>query len=126
MLLFSKSNLQSFYDLAVAIKLSLAIATFSYYLQKRFQTEIKPFFVLLLSLCYGFMQYNIAQSYNIMWLDGVYLLPLILLGVWESSRKKFSFTLAISIGLSIIFNWYTGLINCIFLFLDDLRKCTFI
>jgi uncharacterized membrane protein YfhO len=77
-LLFSKSNLQSFYDLAVAIKLSLAIATFSYYLQKRFQTEIKPFFVLLLSLCYGFMQYNIAQSYNIMWLDGVYLLPLIL------------------------------------------------
>jgi uncharacterized membrane protein YfhO len=115
-LLFSKSNLQSFYDLAVAIKLSLAIATFSYYLQKRFQTEIKPFFVLLLSLCYGFMQYNIAQSYNIMWLDGVYLLPLILLGVWESSRKKFSFTLAISIGLSIIFNWYTGLINCIFSF----------
>ena len=36
-LLFSKSNLQSFYDLAVAIKLSLAIATFSYYLQKRLQ-----------------------------------------------------------------------------------------
>ncbi|KRN26891.1 YfhO family protein [Liquorilactobacillus mali] len=111
---FSKSSLNSFYDLAVAIKMALSIATFSYYLRVRFKNKLRTIFIILLSLCYGFMQYNIGQSNNIMWLDGVYMLPLILLGVWQVSRGKSSCILAISLGLSLIFNWYTGIINGLF------------
>lgn len=112
--LFKKSALNSFYDLAVAIKLGLSVLTFSYYLRIRFENKLKTILIISLSLCYGFMQYNIGQSYNIMWLDGVYMLPLVLLGVWQVSQGKASYTLAISLGLSLIFNWYTGIINGLF------------
>ncbi|MDN2452117.1 YfhO family protein [Lactobacillus sp. UCMA15818] len=111
---FNKSSLNSFYDLAVAIKLGLSILTFSYYLRIRFENKLKTILIIIFSLCYGFMQYNIGQSCNIMWLDGVYMLPLVLLGVWQVSQGKASYTLAISLGLSLIFNWYTGIINGLF------------
>ena len=111
---FNKNNIPTFFNIAVIIKLSLAGLTFSYYLQKRFNYKIKEAFIIVLSLCYALMQYNMAQASNIMWLDGVYLLPLILLGVYKLVKYKNIRFLSISITLSVIFNWYTGGINCLF------------
>ena len=54
----------------------------------------------LVSISYGFMQYNIAQSNNILWLDGVYMLPIILAGIETVFRKnKISFCLTMSVCL---------------------------
>ena len=111
---FEKTELLTFFDIIVALKFGTAAVTFSCFLWGRFQGRVKESIVILLSVCYALSQYNIAQNSNIMWLDGVYLLPLILLGVYKLVRYKKILLLSVSVGLSIIFNWYTGGINCLF------------
>lgn len=109
---FEKAQLHSFFDLLVAIKLSLAAAAAAYYLQIRFRLPL--YIVLCLSFSYAFGQYSFAQASNIMWLDGVYLLPVILAGVYKNITEEGSRLLSVSVALSIIFNWYSGGINCLF------------
>lgn len=111
---FEQSQLHIFFSLLIAIKISLASLTACYYLQVRFDGKIQSVVTVLLSLGYALMQYNLAQNSNIMWLDGVYMLPLILLGVYKLVEKKKMHSLAIAVALSILFNWYTAGINCLF------------
>lgn len=111
---FEKEQLHSFFDLLVAIKLSLAAAAAAYYLQIRFRLPL--YVVFCLSFSYAFGQYSFAQASNIMWLDGVYLLPLILAGVYKNITEEGSRLLSVSVALSVIFNWYSGGINCLFSF----------
>lgn len=111
---FGKSELNTFYDLLVLIKIGLSGLTCAYFLQKRFNGTIPESYLVLLSTSYALMHYNIAQSGNIMWLDGVYMLPLILLGIYKLVNKNSVIMLAITVALSILFNWYTAGINCLF------------
>ena len=85
---FGKKGVYRFFNIAVALKLGTAGATFCWYLQRRFEDRIRPALVIALSMGYGLMQYSVAQSSNIMWLDGVYMLPLMLLGVYEVIHRK--------------------------------------
>lgn len=111
---FEKSEVYIFFNLLVALKLSTAAFTFSYFLNSRFKDRLRPIFVVLLSLSYAFMQYNIAQASNIMWLDGVYMLPLMILGVHRAVKNRSIVLLSISVALCILFNWYAAGINCLF------------
>ncbi|MEY8735950.1 YfhO family protein [Lactobacillus sp. AN1001] len=115
---FSKENLNTFFDLVVILKLSLAAMTSAIFLNVRTKYSLKKWLLTLLALSYALMQYNIAQSSNIMWLDGVYLLPLSLLGVYlvTQQRSHGIYLLALSIGFGLIINWYVGAINCLFSF----------
>ena len=114
---FSKTQLHSFFDITVALKLGLAAMTFAFYLQRRFSGRLPHPAVLALALCYGLMQYTIAQSSNLMWLDGIYLLPLILLGVYEVTERGSPGLLAGAFALNLIFNWYIAAVNALFSFL---------
>lgn len=119
---FKQSQFQVFFALLLAIKLSIASTTACYYLQVRFRDKINPVITCLLACSYGMMQYTRAQGANIMWMDGVYLLPLILLGVHKLIETKKIAPLAVPVALSILFNWYTGGINCLwsaFFFLGE-------
>ena len=111
---FDKTNIESFFNLIVLLKVSIAGVTFTYFLKNRFKNSITNFYIILLSIGYALCQYNIAQASNIMWLDGVYMLPLILLGVYKIVNNKGNIFLILSIVCSLIFNWYTGLLNCLF------------
>ena len=115
---FAKEDLIVFFDLVVALKIILASITCSIFLNYRFKCEnvgVKRIaFIALLSTSYAFSQYTIAQSSNIMWLDGVYMLPLILLGVHRAVNFRRPVVLIACVALSILFNWYTGAINCLF------------
>ncbi len=118
-LLFDKPDLHAFFDILAAVKMAMAAATFCLFLHVRFISGVETkfrirMFAILLSLGYALSQYTIAQSSNIMWLDGVYMLPLILAGVYYIVRRNSGWLLAISVGMSILFNWYTGAINCLF------------
>lgn len=110
---FKKTQLFLFFNFLYLLKICMAALTCSVFLQVRF-FKLKKYFVVLLSSAYALMQYNLWQASNIMWLDGVYMLPLILLGVYLLVNKNSSMLLVVSVGLSILFNWYTGGINCLF------------
>ena len=111
---FGKEGVYRFFNVAAALKLATAGATFSWFLQRRFENRIRPVFVVALSMGYGLMQYQVAQSSNIMWLDGVYMLPLILLGVYEVIHRKTVWRLVLTVALCIFCNWYIAGINCLF------------
>ena len=111
---FDKVNIESFFNLIFLLKVSVAGLTFAYFLKNRFETKLDDFYIIILSIGYALSQYNIAQASNVMWLDGVYMLPLILLGVYKIVNNKSNILLIVSVACSLIFNWYTGLINCLF------------
>jgi len=120
-------HFHTFFDLIVAIKLALASFFMAAFLHKRFNSNItsskQAFIIAMLSLCYGINQYTIAQASNIMWLDGVYLLPLTMLSIYELVYFKCIWKLSIIIFISIVFNWYTAGINCIFSFIIFCIEC---
>ena len=116
---FSKDRLETFFDFVVTLQLMTCALTFCNFTVHRFRKSIsslwKKTIVVVLSVSYALCQYCIAQSSNIMWLDGVYLLPLFLLQVYRvANGKKVGWKLAGIVGISIFFNWYTAGINCLF------------
>lgn len=119
LIFFEKADIHSFYNLAIALKLAVSAVTFLVFLHGRFEQsfwigkEVRLLGILL-SAGYALSQYNLAQCDNIMWLDGVYMLPLILLGVYHVVQKNSGWRLSVFVGLSILFGWYTGGINCLF------------
>lgn len=117
-LLFSNENLHAFFNLAVALKLALSAATFSLFLNRRMFSQSGAQFdhriSVLLSAGYALSHYNVTQNSNLMWMDGVYLLPLILMAVYELVQGGKSWKLSVLVGISVIFNWYSAGINCLF------------
>ena len=117
--LFKKTNLTAFLDFIVVLKLMLSASTFCIFLTGRFRDKIqdgwKRTMVLILSVSYALCQYNIAQSSNVNWLDGVYLLPLMLLFVYQLVNRQHSgWKLAVTVGIAILFNWYSAGMDCLF------------
>lgn len=113
LLFFDQQHLNEFLSLLFILKISTAAVTCAFFVRNRFP-NLRKLYIFLFAVCYAFMQYNMEQFSNIMWLDGVYMLPLILWGVSRAVREQKIIPLAVTVGLSIIFNWYTAGINCIF------------
>ena len=74
---FDKLNLPDFLYLIVFFKLALASLTMYFYIDKTF-LKLHNNYKLLFSLCYGLMAFNISYYFNIIWLDAIYLLPLVM------------------------------------------------
>ncbi|MFR8261124.1 MAG: YfhO family protein [Frisingicoccus sp.] len=110
---FDINELETFILIITILKVGLCGFTFSLFISHRLE-NLKPVFVVIVSLAYAFTQYNVGQLSNISWLDGVYMLPIILWGIWRYVSEKKKGMLYVSIGLSIVFNWYTGYMNCLF------------
>jgi len=119
-LLFPKEQMNLFLEVLITVKLSAASAAFAWFIGRRFRNRIRGEITLILSVSYGLMQYMLAQGSNVMWLDGVILLPFIVLGVHKTVRasegRSAVLSLAIPAALSVIANWYTGGINYLFSF----------
>ncbi len=71
------------------------------------EQRMKPL-LLALSLCYALMSYNMVYSMSLMWLDGVILLPLILLGVEKILEGRKGFLYLATLSMLLISNYYTG------------------
>ena len=112
--LFDRSELYVFYHLLVLLKLSLAAGAMAAYLVLRFHHRIPAYAVVLLSAAYALSEYGVHQSINVMWLDGFYLLPLILLGIWRAGTQQGSACLILSSACAMLFNWYSGCIDLLF------------
>ncbi|MBM6614266.1 YfhO family protein [Desemzia sp. RIT804] len=82
-----------------------------YFLLKQTNTNS---IAVVLSYCYALMGYNIVYQQNIMWLDGVILLPLVISGIEKILNNKNFFTYTIFLSIAIITNYYIGFMLCIF------------
>ena len=111
-LFFTPERMQLCFFVISAVKLGLCGLFFSIYARGRFQAGALP--AVAMSLAYAFGQYTVGQMTNILWLDGVYMLPLVLLGIWRWVEKRWGGLLLASMALSIVFNWYTVYMNGLF------------
>ena len=114
LLFVPKENILVFFDMMILFKFCTSAFTFSWFATGRFGQALPSPFCIALSVGYGLMQYLLHQNYNMSYLDGVYMLPLMMLGVYRVIEKNKITTLSLTTGLAIIFNWYTAGINCIF------------
>ena len=110
---FEMENLQLFIYFISMLKIGMAGLTFDIFIRYRFP-KLGNEYEIMLSIAYAFSQYMVGQVSNIMWLDGVYMLPLILLGVYKFVSLNRKSMLYLAVALSVIFNWYTGYMNCLF------------
>lgn len=111
-LLFFNTNTIIFgIELITLIKIGLAGLTFCIFLN--YSKKVK-FSSLIFSTAYALMAYNIIYQFNIMWFDGVILLPLIMIGINKIISEKKFITYMIFLVLAIITNYYIGTMICIF------------
>ena len=115
---FDKVDVHVFCALLYAVKLGLAAAFTAWFLMARFyprSDRLRDGVVsVLMAMAYALGQYSIAQASNIMWLDGVYMLPLIMLGTYRVINGERLWKLALPVGLAILFNWYSAGVDCLF------------
>ena len=102
-----------FMTAAIVLKIGLAGLSFTWYLRKRSGTS--DFGACFFGIFYALSGYMAAYSWNIMWLDCIALFPLILLGLERLVREKKGFLYCISLGLSILSNYYISIMICIFM-----------
>lgn len=70
--------------------------------------------VLIFSTAYALMSYNITYASNLMWLDAVYLLPVIVLGIERVIEGRSPLLYSVALALCLFINYYTGYMVCIF------------
>lgn len=91
LLLFPERNIIDAVTLLTGLKLACTAAAMSWYLNGTPRTDSKQrngrLLIIGFGLLYGFSGYTVAYSFNIMWLDGVILLPL-LCGVIEQLNRR--------------------------------------
>ena len=88
LLFFRKENILIFFDMIILLRLCTSAFTFSWFLTGRFEEALSPVFCIALSTGYGLMQYLLHQNYLINYLDGIYMLPLMMLGVYRAVSEN--------------------------------------
>ena len=96
----------------IAIKSILSSMAMAYYLKKS-QNSNSPILIAF-GIMYAFSGYFIAYYWNVMWIDAMYLLPFIILGIEQIINSGKCKTYIIALTLSIFSNYYIGFMLCIF------------
>ncbi len=113
LLFFNETN----FDLAVTLLTYLKIlaASLSFMFFSRRIYRLSTPLALSFSVSYALMSYMIVYLLNIMWLDGLVLLPLIAYGLHRIVDERHFGVYVASLALILIANYYIGYMICIFL-----------
>lgn len=114
-LLLPEKHLIDFIGYMIVFKTGLCGLTAHLYLKEHF--GVKDYSTVLFSLFYAFSGFLAAYDYNIMWVDCVWLLPLILLGLERLVKEGRYGLYCVSLACSIYTNYYLSIMICIFLVL---------
>ena len=109
---FNYSNMDIFVEIITCIKIILMANFFVLFLEKSYKYKSKE--TILFGLIYAYSSYVMCYNFHIMWLDCVYMLPIVLLFVdkYIESGKIYPFVLILS--YSILTNYYIGYIVAFF------------
>lgn len=108
-----KNYIIEFMTYMIVFKIGLSGLAFSWYLRRHFKTA--DFGIAFFGIFYALSGYMAAYSWNIMWLDCILLFPLIMLGLEKLVQEKKCFLYCITLGLSILSNYYISIMICIFM-----------
>ena len=112
-LLIPRSSIAMGVTLLIFLKLVSCTVSFAVLLDVKFKQ--RNWTTLLFALSYGFMSYLSANQFNVMWLDALIGLPLIVLGMDTLLQKRNPLYYVLPLSLTILSNYYTGYMICLFL-----------
>lgn len=107
-LLFLLGNVVDMISWVVLVKIGLCGVTCFFYLKAHTEAKEKVVFLFFLAIAYALSSYAIAYSFNVMWLDGVILAPLICFGIDQLVRKGNVGWYISFMALAVILNYYIG------------------
>lgn len=113
--LVEDSKLPAFFLITSIIKLCLA--SMNMYLLLRFMYKKRKLGYLIFAVGYGLISYSVVYLSNYMWLDGVMILPLCILGLEFIKKDKKYWLYPLCVAYSLYTSWYIGFMICVFLFM---------
>lgn len=99
--------------LITILKLGSCGLTMAIYLNHH-RPQLSRLLKIALAVAYALCGYNTAYQLNIMWLDGVYLLPLLLLSLEYLVKKQRWWPYFLTLAFSLFTNYYIGYMLCLF------------
>ncbi len=105
-------------------KIGLCGAAFCLYLVRTYYENKHGFVDVLFACCYALMSYNIAYSLNLMWIDGVIILPIILIGIEEIIHDRKPTILIISTFISLWLCYYISFMSAVFCVIYSICRLT--
>jgi len=94
------------------LKVVRASGTMCFYLNEKYDSL--NIYSILLSICYSYCAFSTVYYQNIMWFDAMILLPVVAYGIEKLVKGNSVAVYIISLFLTIISNFYTGYMVCIF------------
>lgn len=114
--LFPTSMIAEAVLVLITIKLSLAAAFMTLFLRRRFHS--RSGFAIVFGIMYAFCSYAMVYMINIMWLDGFFLLPLLLFFVEQFlDSRKYWWRIALTLFVLFVSGFYIAYMVGIFSFL---------
>lgn len=110
-IIFNNSNISKVVLLVTLMKIGLSGFTFYWFISSKYSIALHN---IIFSSAYALMGYNIVYQQNIMWLDGVILLPVVVLGLDKLVNERKYLLYTVSLAAAIITNYYIGYMICIF------------
>lgn len=111
-----KTDILHFANILIMLKLMTCSLTASIYLRKRVP-KLSGLWVVLLSVTYALSGYGMLYYQNIIWLDMMYLFPLLLLSLETMLEKKRVIPYTAALSAMMIVNYYIGYMVVVFLML---------
>lgn len=114
LLLFPKDQFHLSLVVMVLLKIAAAGITSTYYLRRQFRTW-GWFEILFFSTSYSLMNYSVQHFINPMWLDGMILLPLLMIALQRLIERKKATPFTLLLTLMFVSNYYIAYMVGIFL-----------
>jgi len=109
---FNHKNIPAAIGVMVLIKASLSSASFTYYVKKSLRNQSLA--TCAFGVLYAFCGYMLAYYWNIMWLDAMFLLPLLVYGIERIINHGKMRTYVTVLALSMFSNYYIAFMLCLF------------
>ncbi len=109
---FDIYNYNIFYFIIIILKIGLCGLSMQFFLSR--EEKHDNLWSVVFSVIYALIGYIVVFYDNVFWLDGVIMLPLILVGINKIIDKKSALFYVISLAISLMVSFYTGYMNCIF------------
>ena len=104
------------------IKMSLGASFMCRYLRYRGRNE-RTVYAVMLGICYGLSGFLAAYDWNVMWLWGIALAPLVLMGAEKIADGERAVLYTLTMTLTVMSNYYIAMVTGIFLIPYFLTLC---
>ncbi len=113
-IIFPKSYLTELVLFLILLRVGLSGSFFAIFL-KNMRSEKGGLSIVAFSIMYALSGFMLAYSWNIMWIDAVYLLPLLVLGLVKIVRGENGFFYCITLAIMMFSSFYMSVFICLFL-----------